>query len=34
MLQKWMGHSKMEKTAIYANAMGQEQQQIAARMWG
>jgi integrase len=33
MLQKWMGHSRMETTAIYGNAMGQEQQQIAARMW-
>jgi integrase/recombinase XerD len=34
MLQKWMGHSRMETTAIYANAIGQEQQKIAARMWG
>ncbi len=33
MLQKWMGHSRMETTAIYGNAIGQEQQQIAARMW-
>jgi hypothetical protein len=28
-----MGHSILEITAIYANAMGEEQQAIAARMW-
>lgn len=33
MLQKWMGHSKMETTAIYANAVGEEQNKIASRMW-
>jgi integrase/recombinase XerD len=33
LLSKWMGHSTMEITAIYANAVGQEQQNIAARMW-
>jgi integrase/recombinase XerD len=33
MLSKWMGHSIMEITAIYANAVGEEQQAIAARMW-
>jgi integrase/recombinase XerD len=33
MLSKWMGHSQMETTAIYANAVGEEQQSIAARMW-
>ena len=32
MVSKWMGHSKMEPTAIYANAVGEEQQSIAARM--
>jgi hypothetical protein len=30
---KWMGHSKIETTAIYANALGEEQRQIAERMW-
>jgi hypothetical protein len=30
---QWMGHSQMETTAIYANAVGEEQQSIAARMW-
>ena len=33
MLQKWLGHSKMETTAIYADAVGDEQKKIAARMW-
>jgi integrase/recombinase XerD len=33
MLSKWMGHAQMETTAIYANAVGEEQQSIAARMW-
>jgi Phage integrase family len=33
MLSKWMGHSILEITAIYANAVGEEQQAIAARMW-
>jgi integrase/recombinase XerD len=33
MLSKWMGHSILEITAIYANAVGAEQQAIAARMW-
>ncbi len=33
MLSKWMGHSKIETTAIYANALGQEQRKIAERMW-
>ena len=33
MLSKWMGHAKIETTAIYANALGEEQHQIAQRMW-
>lgn len=33
MLQKWMGHANMQSTAIYATAIGQEEQEIAARMW-
>jgi integrase len=33
MLSKWMGHSSLEVTAIYANALGEEQRAIAARMW-
>jgi integrase/recombinase XerD len=33
MTQKWMGHAKLETTAIYANAVGPEEQKIAERMW-
>lgn len=33
MLQKWLGHAQLSTTAIYANAVGQEEQNIAARMW-
>lgn len=33
MLRKWMGHASLEVTAIYANALGAEEQGIAARMW-
>jgi integrase/recombinase XerD len=33
MTQKWMGHSRLETTAIYANAVGPEEQKIAERMW-
>ncbi len=34
MVQKWMGHAQLSTTAIYANAVGKEEQHIAARMWG
>ena len=34
MLSKWMGHSSIAITAIYANAMGLEEMEIAERMWG
>jgi integrase len=33
MLSKWMGHSSLEVTSIYANALGEEQRSITARMW-
>ena len=33
MLSKWMGHAQLTTTAIYANAIGKEEQDIAARMW-
>lgn len=33
MLRKWMGHAQIKTTAIYANALGAEQRNIAARMW-
>jgi site-specific recombinase XerD len=33
LIQKWLGHSKIETTAIYTNAMGAEERLIAERMW-
>ncbi|MBG6148067.1 integrase [Labrenzia sp. EL_142] len=33
MLQRWLGHADMKTTAIYAQAVGPEERQIAARMW-
>ena len=33
MLSRWMGHAALETTAIYANALGEEQRSIAERMW-
>lgn len=32
-LQRWMGHAKLETTAIYVDAVGAEERDIAARMW-
>ena len=33
MAQKWLGHARLSTTAIYANATGSEEKQIAQRMW-
>ena len=33
MLQRWLGHAQLSTTAIYADAVGKEEQDIAARMW-
>lgn len=33
MLSKWLGHSSLEMTSIYADALGEEQRGIASRMW-
>lgn len=33
MMQKWLGHSRIETTAIYADAVGSEERAIASRMW-
>lgn len=33
MLQKWMGHASIQTTAIYANAVGEEEKAIAQKMW-
>lgn len=34
MLQKWLGHAQLTTTAIYADAVGAEEKNIASRMWG
>lgn len=33
MVQKWMGHSSIETTAIYANATGKEERSLLAKLW-
>ncbi|MEM7243625.1 MAG: site-specific integrase [Pseudomonadota bacterium] len=33
LIQKWLGHSEIDVTAFYANAIGKEEREIAARMW-
>ena len=33
LVSKWMGHSSLEVTAIYANALGEEERNIASRIW-
>ncbi len=33
LVQKWLGHARMETTAIYLNAIGPEERAMAARMW-
>ena len=34
LVQRWLGHAQLSTTAIYADAVGAEEQAIAARMWG
>ncbi len=33
LIQRWMGHSRIETTAIYANAVGDEERALAKKMW-
>lgn len=33
LLQRWLGHADITMTAIYADVMGAEEREIAARMW-
>ncbi|MFC3053623.1 tyrosine-type recombinase/integrase [Kordiimonas pumila] len=33
MLQKWLGHTHMHTTAIYANALGPEERGFASKLW-
>ena len=34
LVQKWLGHAQLTTMAIYANAVGAEEKDIARRMWG
>jgi integrase/recombinase XerD len=34
LVQRWLGHASMTTTAIYLQALGDEEREIAARMWG
>lgn len=33
MIQKWLGHAQLATTAIYLNAVGEEERRLAARLW-
>jgi integrase/recombinase XerD len=33
LVQKWLGHAQLTTTAIYADAVGVEEKDIARRMW-
>jgi site-specific recombinase XerD len=33
LVQRWLGHAQLSTTAIYAEAMGEEERAIAARLW-
>lgn len=33
LMQKWLGHARIQTTAIYADAVGDEEREIAARLW-
>jgi integrase/recombinase XerD len=34
LVQKWLGHPQLSTTAVYANAVGAQEKDIARRMWG
>jgi integrase len=34
LVQKWLGHAQLTTTALYADAVGVEEKNIARRMWG
>lgn len=33
LVSKWLGHASLTTTAIYANALGEEERMLAARLW-
>ena len=34
LVQRWLGHAQLSTTAIYAEAVGKEEHDLVARMWG
>jgi site-specific recombinase XerD len=32
-VQRWLGHARIETTAIYASAIGDEERNLARRSW-
>ena len=34
LVQKWLGHAQLKTTAICADPVGAEEEDIASRMWG
>lgn len=32
-IQRWLGHSRIETTAIYTNAVGREERALAQKLW-
>jgi site-specific recombinase XerD len=32
-VQKWLGHARMETTAIYLEVSGEEERELANRLW-
>ncbi|MGD0865494.1 MAG: tyrosine-type recombinase/integrase [Rhizomicrobium sp.] len=32
-VQRWLGHARLETTAIYAGALGEEERNLATRLW-
>lgn len=34
LIQRWLGHADIATTAIYTNALGAEEREIASKMWG
>ncbi len=33
-VQRWLGHARIETTAIYAEAIGEEERNLARKAWG
>ena len=33
MIQRWLGHARLETTAIYLDVHGEEERELAMRVW-